>query len=188
MKHVLFLMLLLQSIAGSAYAVAGDLSERLAGFAQINESAGDFVETWFANYLNEPLVSRGRLTYKKPGQLGKFIISPERIEQHIAGSRLSIKRHGEIRYIQLSEKPELAAGVIALQAVLDGDEEKLHIFFKLQYKESQSGWKLSLVPKDKRLAKSIEQVVLQGQKYDIQQVRVLFLNGNKLLTEITHGN
>ncbi len=187
MKHVLFLMLVLQSLAGSAGAVAGGLSERLAGFAQINESAGDFVETWFADYLNEPLVSRGRLTYKKPAQLGKFITSPERIEQRIKGSQLAIKHQGEVRYIQLSEQPELAAGVIALQAVFDGDEVKLQKFFKLQYTQSQSGWTLSLTPKDKQVANTIEQVVLQGQKYKIQQVRVLFLNGNKLLTEITYG-
>jgi len=187
MKHVLFLMLMLQSIAGSAYIVAGGLSERLAGFAQINESAGDFVETWSADYLNEPLVSSGRLTYKKPGQLGKFITSPERIEQRIEGSRLSIKHHGETRYIQLFEQPELAAGVIALQAVFDGDEGKLKKYFKLKYTESQSGWTLSLKPKGGQVANSIEQVVLQGHKYDIKHVRVLFLNGNKLLTEITHG-
>lgn len=188
MKYALFLMLLLQSLAGSACVIAGSLSERLAGFAQINESEGRFIETWSADYLNEPLVSRGRLTYKKPGQLGKFITSPERIEQRIEGSQLSIKTHGEIRYIQLSEQPELAAGVIALQAVFDGDEVKLQKLFKLQYLELQPGWKLSLTPKDKQVANSIEQVVLQGQKYNIQQVHVLFLNGNKLLTEITHGD
>ena len=52
MKYWLYLCLLLQS----ALVSAGSLSDRLAGFATINESRGKFVETWSADYLDEPLI------------------------------------------------------------------------------------------------------------------------------------
>lgn len=184
MKYWFLLGFLLQSTLASADA----LSDRLAGFSTLDESRASFVETWSADYLNEPLVSKGELTYKRPGQLSKFITSPERIEQRIKGDQLSIIHNGKTHNIQLSEQPELAAGIYALQAVLDGDEKSLHKLFELRYDELNTRWKLSLTPKDQQVADSLELIVLQGKGNYIQRVSIQFYNGDSLLTEITQGN
>ena len=182
-KYGLFLSLLLQS----ALVSADTLSDRLSGFATLDESGGSFVETWSADYLNESLVSRGELKYKRPGQLSKFISHPERIEQRIKGNQLSVVHNGETRSVQLSEQPELAAGIYALQAVLDGDEKKLHKLFELRYSETNTSWNLSLKPKDQQVASSLELIIVQGKGNRIQRVNIQFYNGDNLLTEIAHG-
>jgi len=189
-KYNLLLSFFLQNllICIPVFSMAGGLSERLAGFASINESRGSFRESWMADYLNEPLVSTGTLSYKRPGELTKFITSPERIEQYIEGNQLSIRKKGETRYMSLSEQPELAVGILALQAMLDGDEKKLRMFFTVQYTESRAGWELILTPENNQMAERIEQIVLQGEESVIRRVSVQFLNGNKRLTEIMQGH
>lgn len=167
-------------------ASAETLSERLASFSASDGSRALFIETWSAEYLEEPLVSKGELTYKRPGQLSKRITHPEPIEQRIEGDKLSIIYQGKTNSIQLSDQPELAAGIYALQAVLDGDEKNLVAFFEQTYSESDSGWKLLLTPRDENVADSIELIILQGNENRIQQVNIQFYNGDKLLTEISH--
>jgi len=170
----------------SSFVFGDALSDRLAGFLLINNSEGEFVEIWSADYLDEPLVSKGELKYVRPGKLIKLITYPEQIAQQIIGTVLSIKYNNEVRIIQLTEQPELAAGIYALQAVLDGDEEKLRRLFDLQYSELDASWHLSLKPKDKEMSDSIELINLRGKQNRIRQISVQFFNGDNLLTEITH--
>ncbi|PCJ84113.1 MAG: hypothetical protein COA54_14360 [Thiotrichaceae bacterium] len=184
MKYWTFLIFFLQS----TMAMASDLSERLSGFSTIEASSGNFVETWRADYLDEPLISKGELRYKRPGQLRKLITEPTRIEQHIEDGQLSVIHNGKTNSIPLSEQPELAAGIYALQAVLDGDEEKLQKLFVLKYSDSNDNWNLTLTPKDKQVADSIESIIMQGNGNRIQRVAIRFYNGDNLLTEITHGD
>ena len=184
MKYWLYLCLLLQSALVSADA----LSDRLSGFATINESRGKFVETWSADYLDEPLISKGELVYKRPSQLSKIITDPQRIEQRIEGNRLTVMHNDEARNIQLSEQPELAAGIYALQAVLDGNENNLRKLFELKYSESNIDWTLSLMPKNKKVADSIDLIIFQGQGNHIRRIIIQFYNGDSLLSEITNDS
>jgi hypothetical protein len=183
MKYWLLFSLLLQS----GLVFADPLSERLAGFSIIKESRGLFVEAWSADYLDEPLISKGELLYIRPGQLSKFITDPDHIEQHIKGNQLTVIHNGEARIIQLSEQPVLAAGVFALKAVLDGDENVLRKLFEIKYSEIESDWTLSLVPKDKQVADTIGLIVFHGSGSQIYQVVTQFNNGDSLVSEITHG-
>ena len=184
MKYWLFFGLLLQS----AIVSAGALSDRLAGFATIKKSRGSFVETWSADYLDEPLVSKGELVYKRPGQLNKLITDPDRIEQRIEGDRLTVIHNDEARSIQLSEQPVLAAGIYALQAVLDGNENNLRKLFELKYSELDIDWTLSLIPKNKKVADSIDLIVFQGKGNRILRITIQFYNGDSLLSEIAYGS
>lgn len=184
MKYWLCLSFLLQSTLASAVT----LSDRLATFSTLDESSGSFVEIWSADYLDEPLISKGELAYKRPGHLSKFITHPERIEQHIDGNQLTVIHKDETHSMQLSEQPELAAGIYALQAVLDGDEKSLLQHFEIRHNELDTGWSMSLAPKDQQTADSIELIMLQGKGNRIQRVTIQFHNGDSLLTEIAYGN
>lgn len=180
--------LLLSFLLQSNLVAADALSDRLASFSIVNESSGSFVETWSADYLDEPLISQGVLVYKRPSQLHKFITSPERIEQHIDGRQLTVIHDGETRSIPLSEQPELAAGIYALQAILDGSEKNLHQFFEAKYSELNSRWTLSLTPTDPQVRDSITLIELQGIENRIQRMSVQFNNGDMLLTDIAHDD
>ncbi|MDA3869686.1 MAG: hypothetical protein PF589_07020 [Gammaproteobacteria bacterium] len=184
MKYILSFILLLQV----PLTIADTLSERLAGFSELNESSGYFVETWSADYLEVSLVSKGKLLYKRPGKLSKLITHPDRIEQHINGEQLSITHNNKTRNIQLSQQPGLAVGIYALQAILDGDEKKLRELFKPDYSELNTGWELSLVTRDEDIAESIELITIRGIDDRIQKISIEFYNGDHLLTELTYEN
>ncbi len=171
----------------STSVLANDFSNRLTSFSTIESSNGIFVETWNAEYLDEPLISKGTLRYKRPSQLSKLITEPVHIEQHIKDGRLSVLHNGKTHSIQLSERPELAASIYALQSVLDGDIEKLQALFVPHYNELDDKWSLKLSPIDEQVADSIEIIELQGIGNKIQKVFIQFYNGDSLLTEITHG-
>ncbi|MDT8453171.1 MAG: LolA-related protein [Gammaproteobacteria bacterium] len=182
MKYFLYLVLFLQV----SLTTASTLSERLAAFSELNESSGYFVETWSADYLDVSLVSKGRLLYKRPGKLSKLITYPDRIEQHIDGEQLSITHNNKTHDIQLSQQPDMAVGIYALQAILDGDEKKLHELFKPSYSESNTGWELSLITRDQDIADSIKLIFIRGKDDRIQQISIEFYNGDHLLTELTY--
>jgi outer membrane lipoprotein-sorting protein len=184
MKYSFFLGLLLLT----PLVMADALSDRLAGFSTLNESQGDFVETLSASYLSEPLISRGTLSYKRPGQLSKLITSPVLIEQQIKGNQLSITQNDRTRSIQLSSHPELAVGIFALQAILDGNKSNLHQHFEIRYNEISTGWTLWLTPKNPQAAKRIEEIILQGKDNSIRRTTIQYHNGDTLITDITHGN
>jgi len=171
----------------SAFLLADDFSNRLTDFSAIESSSGSFVETWNAEYLDEPLISKGNLRYRRPSQLSKFITEPVHIEQHIKDGRLSVLHNGKTHTVHLSEQIELAASIYALQSVLDGDAEKLQTLFIPQYNELDDHWNLKLSPIDKQVADSIELIKLQGTGNQIQKVFIQFSNGDSLLTEISHG-
>lgn len=166
--------------------LATTLAERLAGFGKEPELHARFVETWQASYLEKPLVSKGRLLYKAPGQLGKVIEEPEKVSQQIVGDQLTIERNGETHTMQLSSQPELAAGIYALRDVLEGNFTGLSARFETQYSEDKSRWRVELKPKDKSTAKRVDNIVLQGKDNRINTVKIMYRNGDSLLTEIIH--
>jgi len=177
MKQWMFCILLLQS----AWATADALSDRLEGFSTQKELRGSFVDTWHSVYLNEPIVSKGKLSYRAPGQFRKLVEYPELVEQIIKANRLYISRDGETEIVQLSSQKSLAAGIHALRDVLDGNESSLREVFKTDYHETAVGWQLELTPKAEQVA---EQIVFQGKENRIHRVRINYQNGDHLITEI----
>lgn len=182
MKNSIYAFLIL--IATPVFA--STLEERLAGFGKEQELHARFVETWSASYLDQPLVSKGRLTYKAPGQLGKYIEDPEKVTQLIDGDQLSIERNGEKHTVQLSSQPELAAGIYALRDVLEGNLNGLTTRFETKYIEEKSNWRVELKPKDKSTAKRVDNIVLSGKDNRINNVKITYRNSSSLVTEIIH--
>ncbi len=182
MKRLFCLLLMLSS----PVVFADLLADRLAGFATEHESRASFVETWMAEYLDKPLISKGRLHYKVPGQLSKFIEQPEVVTQRVIGDQLLLERNGETHTSQLSQQPELAAGIYALRDVLEGNINGLLGRFEVNFTEIKTVWMLTLVPKEKKIANRIARIVLHGNGNRISDVRIEYHNGDSLLTEIIH--
>lgn len=182
MKFFLIATLFLQS----PILLADALTDRLNGFASQKNLQGSFVEMWSASYLSEPLVTQGKLFYKAPDQLIKIIERPDAIVQTIESDQLTIKRDEDLRTLQLSEQPTLAAGIYALRSVLQGSKKNLKQYFNLRFNEFDSGWTLKLLPKQPVVAEKIKVIILRGTDNKIQQVRIQYHNGDSLRTEISH--
>lgn len=162
------------------------LSELLDGFSHEKELHASFVETWTASYLEEPIVTKGRLSYRAPGELSKFIEQPEKIEQHIRNNELTLIRDGETQTLQLSAQSELATGIYALRDVLEGDLVKVQERFIVHYSRTVSDWVLVLAPKGEQAASYVKDITLRGQANRIHQITIQYHNGDLLKTEIKH--
>lgn len=170
----------------STYGLADELSDRLVGFSSIKESHASFVEAWTADYLEEPLISKGKLSYKRPGKLIKNIEHPESVMQIIEGDQLTVIRNGKTHSIQLSDEPLLATGIYALRDVLEGNKNNLQNRFEIIYTELNEGWNIILTPKDNQVAKKIKVMILKGCDNRIFQISIEYRNGDNLLTDISH--
>jgi len=179
MNYSLFIIFLLLNTS----ILADTLSDRLSNFSQQKKLHGSFVETWRSGYLNEPLISKGELSYQAPGRFRKVIEHPEPVEQIIKGNRIYISRDGETEIVQLSNQKNLAVGIYALRDVLEGNESSLLERFKSNYSQLNSNWVLELEPRVKQKAKLI---TLHGQGNYIQRVLILYHNGDSSLTEISN--
>jgi hypothetical protein len=167
---------------------AETLGERLKGFAAEHESVVKFVETWSADYLSEPLISTGWMSYKAPDQLSKTIDHPQHIVEKIDGDRLTITKDGKSHSVQLSDEPILAVGIYALRDVLIGSEADLQARFKLYYQEVSGGWVLQLVPRDDDIALQIKLITVRGVNSRINQISLRYQNGNSSITDISHDD
>jgi len=180
---VLFTLILF-TLSDSAFC--GTLKERLEGFATHKESHASFIETWSADYLDESLTSRGKLSYKAPDILSKIIEDPGQVEQHISGNKLSIIRNNETQTMQLSEEPALAAGIYALRDILSGNYAGLKTHFQTDFKESENNWTLKLTPNNKQAADKIDSIVFSGTNNYILKTHIQYSSGDQLLTELSH--
>lgn len=182
MKYWIFYILVLISMP----VHADRLDDRLLNFSAQQASVAKFVETWSADYLSEPLITTGELTYKTTGELRKTIETPERSVQVIEGDRLTITHNDESRSIELSDEPALAASIYALRGVLKGDRQSLQDRFELKYEEDGDSWALRLTPKGTRVVKKIKVIRLRGVASQIEQVNIQYQNGDSSITKISH--
>lgn len=183
MKRLCFLVIYLNSMC----VHADTFSERLMGFAQERESVVTFRETWSADYLSEPVVTTGRMSYKAPDQLKKMIEHPERIVQQIAGDQLVITKEDKSSRVRLSDESVLAVGIYALRDLLAGNDVNLQARFKLDYKDAAGVWILKMVPRDDEIAAQIKVITIRGTGSRLSQIGMIYQNGNSSITDITHG-
>jgi len=182
MRFFIFVIILIQSECVFSDA----FTNRLTAFSAQKTSQAKFIETWSADYLDEPLITKGKLLYKATGLLEKTIKSPEFMVQKIEGNQLSITRNGEVNYMQLTDEPVLAAGIYALRDVLEGNKNNLQKHFKLDYSEQKNDWILVLKPKNEQIAQKIKSIILRGKFALIKQIRVNYRNDDYLVTDIFH--
>jgi len=185
MKIVFVFIMLVSAIN----VTANTLENRMASFALLENTQATFVETWIADYLDEPLVTRGKLSYRAPNQLEKIIESPELIEQRVIGDELSVTRDGDRQYQQLSNEPVLAAGINAMRNVLRGDQKQLEKNFTVSFREGDKNkeWVIGLIPRSQKVLKKIKDITLYGRRSYIQKIQIEYQNGDRLLTEIMHS-
>lgn len=170
----------------SVNASALDIVELFSKFEKVTESEAEFTETWTAGYLDESVVTSGKLVYRKSGGLSKIIEQPAYSELIINDDSLTIVRHDKSRVIRLSDQPALAAGIHAIRDVLEGDIDSLKKNFAVEYGYQNGNWQLALQPIEAKVRERISRISLQGYHHRIDQISVHYKNGDEILTEIVH--
>lgn len=184
-RRALFPLLLLPL---RARAETFDPAILMARLATIPERRATFREERTLAALITPLVSTGRLFYRRPDYLEKDTLWPLRERLVIDGSRLVITdpaSNDPPHVVPLDAQPELRTLVDAMRAPLAGDLPALRRAFALATTGTLAAWTLDLTPTDPGAVKFLTSIHLTGQDSWISSIRTTQANGDSTNLQIT---
>lgn len=187
-RRVLLAALSAAAVAAALPALAEGtwLDALMRRLAAIPARQADFTEEKHLAALQAPLVSRGRLVYRRPDHLEQITLSPRPETVVIDGDRLSIATGGQpARTMSLAAAPALAGLVEGVRGVLAGDLAGLQRFYRIEAQGGPAAWRLILTPSGAPLARVLRGVVLDGAATDIRTVAITQANGDTQILRIT---
>jgi hypothetical protein len=160
------LLLTLPCRAASLEAGAGtamDAAQLVAGLKREAPARTAYTEVRFSGLLDRPLILHGELEYLGPGKLGKRVDKPYREQVMVADGNATVERDGRpARTFSLSQAPELEGFLRGFAALLGGDAVGVAGDFELAASGTPASWQLVLKPRDRRLARRISAIEVDG--------------------------
>jgi hypothetical protein len=187
---LLFCLLLILSAASAAEDMRDhpvwSLHELMQEMATIETRSNRFEEVKEMAILDQAITQTGTLHFKAPDKLSKQIPFPVASSFEIQGDQLTIMTAGKPdQQMDLEAYPPLRIFVESLRAVLAGDLDALQRHFATQLQGDRQGWRLSLHPRDRVLARQVERIDIEGHATDINRYGILETNGDRTLTTLT---
>ena len=178
------LLVLLLALGTALPASAFDLERLMQLLSASPPSEMPYVEKKYSALLSEPVVSSGRLAYRRPDIVEKNMESPRQEGFRIAGRELVVTRNGTQRRIALANHPPLAALAASLRGVLSGDAKLLSDYFRLALSGTEAEWKLELTPIDEEIARFVERVVVSGRAGRVAGIEVREASGDRSVLQV----
>jgi hypothetical protein len=169
--------------AGSAApaAATSDLDAVMALLAMRQHGRVEFIEQQFLAILDRPLESSGELRYDAPDRLEKRTLLPRAENLVLAGGELTMERGGRRRVLDLHRYPQILPFVESIRATLAGDRSALERIFHLEFAGSVARWSLTLAPLNRQLARTVEQVRIDGSRDQLLKVEIRQADGDRSL-------
>lgn len=164
-KNAMRCIALILALAGATMPLhAETLEERLAGLAAQAERVLHYEEQRESRLLRTPVTVRGRLEYEPDtGRLTKWVDSPRPARLTITADGLEAETGGRTRRLPLEQRPELAALLEGVRALLAGDTAALEDRFRTSYLEGEAdAWVLHLEPRQAALAARLRLLEVRG--------------------------
>jgi hypothetical protein len=156
------LLLLLLAIPLPSLA-APDAAALVARLKKPTPATTRYAEVRFVDVLEKPLLLAGELEHGADGLLVKRVEKPYRETTTIAAGNVTIERAGrKARRFTLARAPELAGLLESFAAVLDGDAARLARNYDVAATGGDARWSLTLTPKDRKLARKVARIVVDG--------------------------
>jgi hypothetical protein len=156
--------------AGVAPAIAApdggeavDAGWILQAVARPAPSRTAFVELRDSPMLKQPLRLEGEYRREADGRLVRQVRAPYAETTTLDAGEALVERAGRApRRIALRQVPELAAVQAGFGALLAGDDELLRQTYQVEASGRRGEWQLRLLPRDPRLAASLQRIDLYG--------------------------
>ncbi len=172
-------LIVMASACQSANAADADLNDLMKLLAAAPATEVAFTEKKFSSLLAEPVISSGKLLYRRPDIVEKNIELPRKESYRFAGDALVLVRNGTERKIALSSQPLLAAFAASLRGVLGGDLVVLRNFYQLSLQGELTSWRLDLTPIDEDTSRFVQRITVSGQLGRISQIVVNETSGDR---------
>jgi outer membrane lipoprotein-sorting protein len=176
--------LLLWALPAAAQAAPFGLEQLMAELRQVKSATGRFVERKELHMLDKPVEASGTLIYLAPDQMQKITISPSWERLAVRQSTLTIEQDGKSRSFTLADRPEIGAFVESIRATLAGDLATLERFYTVTLTGDAADWRLSLVPKERKLQELVKDIRISGSGRSIRTVETEEADGDRSVMRI----
>lgn len=161
-------------------AAAGSIGDLMAALSRVRVIHSGFGEEKRLAGLDSPLFVSGTLRYVAPAYLEKRIEHPIQETVQVDGDRLRYTRvaDGIDRIVGLDDAPELRGLVEAVRGTLAGDLPALERHYHVTYTDAATGWRLTLTPRDPRVAALVGRMRIDGRGAALRVVETVEANGD----------
>ena len=170
--------LFLLTATGATRAQSLDLPRLMQLLAASPAVEVAFTEKKFSSLLSAPVVSSGKLVYRRPDIVEKNIETPRKESYRFAGEELVMTRDGKERRIPLSSQPLLGAFAASLRGVLGGDIDLLRKHYELSLQGDEPSWRLDMTPIDEQTRRYVQRVTVSGRAGRVGQIEVRESSGD----------
>jgi len=140
-----------------------DVDTLLARLPRPAPDSTSFVEVRYSTLLKEPIVVSGRLEHREDGSLVRRVEWPYQEVTVLHGENVSVERAGgKPRRFTLDRAPELRGMLASFGAILQGDRQLLDRYFAVTAQGADSGWEITLTPRNDKLKRHLSRVVVVG--------------------------
>jgi outer membrane lipoprotein-sorting protein len=173
-------------LSGAAAQPPFDAGQLMRMLASVRTVSATFVETRHSPLLKSPLVSRGTLTYRRPDQLEKVVVSPHKERIALQGDRLTIDSAAAgRREIELGPGASgIAALIEAVRATRAGDLARLERDFDVVVSGTLDDWQLRLKPRAANVAQYVNAIGVWGSGARLRRVEVWEATGDRTVMDI----
>jgi Outer membrane lipoprotein carrier protein LolA-like len=164
-----------------------DAQALLRKMAEIPGLEAKFREEKKLALLKAPLVSEGRLFYKRGGYLARITEKPSPSTVRITPSALEVNNGDGFQRIDLRGRADIKLFVESFARVLAGDYAALSSLYTISFKPGSAPaerWTLTLVPKAGSLVHLVKSLELEGTGYAVQVIRVNETKGDSAATYV----
>lgn len=167
-----------------ALAADPDLDRLMGALAQRKHGHVTFVEKKYIALLDRPVESSGELLYDAPDRLEKKTLQPKPESLVLEGGQVSAQRGRHHYMLDLKQYPQVVPFIESIRATLAGDRASLEQVFNVDFTGSFEHWTLGLIPRNPKLAVTVKEIHIEGQKDLIHSVEIREADGDRSLLTI----
>ena len=182
LRWIAALFLLTAMVAARAQSL--DLPRLMQLLAAVPAAEVPYTEKKFSSLLSAPVVSSGKLLYRRPDIVEKNIETPRKESYRFVGEELVVTRDGKERRIPLSSQPLLAAFAASLRGVLGGDIVLLRKHYELSLQGDEPSWRLDMMPIDEETLRYVQRVTVSGRAGRVGQIEVRESSGDHSVLQV----
>jgi outer membrane lipoprotein-sorting protein len=165
-------------------AEALDIDQLMKQLSSTTYNTVHFTERKYLHSLSKPLELSGLLKYEAPDHFVKETLQPRPETMTIDGGTLTIERGGKSRTLQLQDYPMMQAFIECIRGTMRGDLSGLSQYYNLDLSGDQQHWQITLLPKDTRLQKVIQTILISGNANHIDVVEIRQAKGDRSVMNI----
>lgn len=173
------------SAQGIAPKVDWGLADLMRMMAQVKHSESVFSEHKTLAYLDAPVLSKGRLSYRAPDYIKKQVMQPRQESYEVSAHQLIVDNGIDApRQVHLDDYPQIAVFVESFRATLAGDLNSLKRHYWHTLKGTAEDWTLQLEPVDEDVAKFVTRITLHGKGTRLLSIETIESGGDSSVMRI----